>query len=545
MPAPPLAGASLPYERVREEFDYFKQPGELAFMENAGGSQVPRCVVDGGAEYFRTHYAQLGAGYARSQRATQVVADSHALCEVLMNSRGVGKVAIGPSTSQLVFNLATMWEGVLGPGDNIVLHEASHEAAIGPWVRLAQRSGAEVRWWRADPATGATPMSGLEAALDASTRIVVVAHVSNLIGEVLDLAAAVQGVRRRAPGAQVLADGVAFAPHRTMDVATWGVDWYVWSCYKVYGPHMAVLYGSHSAFEHVAAVGAPGPNHYFTPQGDLPYRLELGGAPHEGCAGLLALQDYLSLLAQLSAQTGHARTAPLGAPSDHTTPAPASTSEASPGAPSTSASETTTTAATTSTAAAAAATAAASSSGSGSASPLLQGVRLSRSDVEAAFALMTDMEAPLQARLLSYLAAHPAVRLLGSADPDPGHRVPTISFVHTELSSPEVVTLLQAAGFAVRYGHMYGRRLVEALASSPDGFLAGAVGRHLGSANDPGAGPGTANGSGLSWAEGAQEGAVGEARRRAEDEGVVRVSLLHYNTPEEVEALVGALERLL
>ena len=80
--------------------------------------------------------------------------------------------------------------------------------------------------------------------------------------------------------------------------------------------------------------------------------------------------------------------------------------------------------------------AAASSTGSGPApSPLLGGVRMSRAQVEAAFELMASLEQPLTERLVSYLAAQPSVRLVGSTDTRPGVRVPTVSFVHRRKSS--------------------------------------------------------------------------------------------------------------
>ena len=62
-------------------------------------------------------------------------------------------------------------------------------------------------------------------------------------------------------GARVVVDGVAFAPHRAMDVAGWGVDWYVYSTYKVYGPHMGALFGRSDALAELS-----GPNHFFIPE---------------------------------------------------------------------------------------------------------------------------------------------------------------------------------------------------------------------------------------------------------------------------------------
>lgn len=113
--------------------------------------------------------------------------------------------------------------------------------------------------------------------------------------------------------------------------------------------------------------------------------------------------------------------------------------------------------------------------------------------------------------------------------------------------------MLQEAGFAVRCGHMYSRRLVEALADAGRGGLLAAEAAERqadgeaapnssGSSGAPG-GEGTAAGSGRDGVGGV--GGGGFDVQRAVDEGVVRVSLLHYNTPDEVERLVEALQRLL
>ncbi|KAG2445738.1 hypothetical protein HXX76_000344 [Chlamydomonas incerta] len=485
------------------------------------------------------HCAQLGAGYGRSNRSSQVVHDAHEWLELFMNAQGQGQVVIGPSTSQLTLNLAYLFSeaGAIGPGDNVVLQQASHESIIGPWVRLAARvqppaggdgggssggsgSGAggggnggggscEVRWWGADPASGASCARQLEGLLDARTRLVVLTHVSNLLGEILDLPAVVRRVRQLAPAAQVVVDGVAYAPHRAIDVSGWDVDWYLYSPYKVYGPHLGVMYGKKSAYAALVAAGGDrdcGPNHYFIDRSELTYKLELGGTSHEGCAGLLALQDYLLHLLQQQPQP------PAAVP--HT--APASGGAAGPAGP--------------------------------ASSQLLGGVRMTRQQVEAAFELMASLEQPLTERLVSYLAAHPTVRLVGSPDTRPGVRVPTVSFVHRRRSSALLAKQLQEEGFAVRCGHMYSRRLVAVLADAGRGGLLAAEaaerqkeGAAAASSSGAPEGSGAAAGGGGGGAGGAGVFDV----RRAVDEGVVRVSLLHYNTPDEVERLVAALQRLL
>jgi selenocysteine lyase/cysteine desulfurase len=85
------------------------------------------------------------------------------------------------------------------------------------------------------------------------TRIVAVHHVSNLLGGIEDVAEIARMAHE--VGARVVVDGVAFAPHRAMRVEEWDVDWYVFSTYQVYGPHMAALFGKREAFAELAAPG--------------------------------------------------------------------------------------------------------------------------------------------------------------------------------------------------------------------------------------------------------------------------------------------------
>ena len=259
------------------------------FLENAGGSQVPDAVIDAIRDYFRSSYVQLGADYALSQQATATVEEAHAVVRTLLNADGVGQVILGHSSSWLLRMLADCYAQVLQPGDEVVLMEAGHEANIAPWLRL-QEKGVKIRWWRVEPDSGASTWRGLEEVLSTRTKIVAAVHVSNLLGEIIDLAEVVR--RSHAVGAKVVADGVAYAPHRAMDVAGWGVDWYAYSTYKVYGPHMGALFGSDAAFAELE-----GPNHFFVPRDEVPYKFELGGAAHESCAGLAALPAYLCFLA--------------------------------------------------------------------------------------------------------------------------------------------------------------------------------------------------------------------------------------------------------
>lgn len=388
---------------------------DVVFLENAGGSQVPACVSDAIHRYMRETYVQLGAGYPLSQRCTATVEAAHAFARTFVGARR-GQAMIGPSTTAMLNMLAGCYAQVLQPGSEIILAETGHEANLGPWKRL-EAVGARIRWWKLDPELCVCPLDALDELLNDRTALVALPHVSNLLGGIVDLPEIVR--MAHGTGARVVADGVAYAPHRVIDVDAWDVDWYVYSTYKVYGPHMAVLYGRDDALAEL-----PGPNHFFVPRDDLPYQFEPGGASHEGCAGLLALGEYLKVVA--------------GAAPD---------------------------------------------------------AACDRATVEAAFAVMEQLERPLIERLLAYLQAKPGVRVIGPQEVGPA-RVGTVSFVHDSKPSREIAAVLDRSEIAVRHGHMYAWHLCKAL--------------------------------GLEL-----------------EDGVLRVSFVHYNTLGEIERLIEVLDTIL
>jgi cysteine desulfurase family protein (TIGR01976 family) len=259
------------------------------YLENAGGSQVPGCVSVAIRDYMQKSYVQVGAGYPASQKATAVVAEAHAFMEEWVNAGDRGKVVLGPSTTALIHIVANAYGEILQPGDEIIVADTNHEANAWPWYRL-ERFGIKVKCWSIDPSCFQCNLADLEGLITERTKLVTFPHVSNLLGEIVDVKAITDLVHSR--GAKVFVDGVAYAPHGVIDVQAWGVDWYVFSNYKVYGPHMATLYGSHEAFSELT-----GPNHHFIPKDAIPSKWELGALNHEGCAGIVGLKPYIGFLA--------------------------------------------------------------------------------------------------------------------------------------------------------------------------------------------------------------------------------------------------------
>ncbi len=372
---------------------------------------MPLEVADAIRAYMLNSYVQLGAGYPMSDVATRTVDAAHEVVNTLFNGTRVGKAVLGASSTQLIHVVSGCAADRIAPGDEIVIAETGHEANIGPWLRLA-RAGAVIRWWKVDPDLQDCPIDALDALLTPRTKWVVFPHVSNLLGAIVD----VQAITRKAHavGARVFVDGVAFAPHRAMDVERWGVDWYVYSTYKVYGPHMGALFGTHEAIAELE-----GPNHFFIPRDQVPYKFELGGACHEGCAAIVALTGYLRFLAGESEGAGARASSCASGDARANSSAVPDISQPAAG--------------------------------------------LTRAEVDAAFARMTALELPLQAQLVAGIAANPALRLVGPATVGENDRVPTVSFVHRSMHPSQVVARAHAAGAAIRSGHMYAYRLCQAL----------------------------------------------------------------------------------
>lgn len=276
-------------EQIRAQFPSLAS-GSI-YLENAGGTQVPLVVIEAMRDYMLSSYVQLDAGYEASKRATETVAAARRFLTTYLNAGDTGQVVFGPSSSQLCNHLAGAYADVLGPGDEIIVAQTGHEANVGPWFKLEKR-GFAVKLWPVNSDTFRCELGDLQALMSDRTKIVAFPHSSNLLGDIAD-ARAIADLAHEA-GARVVVDGVAYAPHRVLDVQSIDADWYFYSTYKVFGPHMAALYGKAEDFDKLA-----GPGHYFIPKSS-PSKWELGCLSHEGCAGILALGKYLAYVANKS-----------------------------------------------------------------------------------------------------------------------------------------------------------------------------------------------------------------------------------------------------
>nr|WP_249784854.1 cysteine desulfurase-like protein [Pseudomonas oryzihabitans] len=397
---------------VRKQFPGLA--GDYAFMDNAGGSLVLQGVADRVADYLLNSSVQLGASYAPSVAAGERVMQARRSVMQLINAAHPDEVIMGGSTTHLLQILCRAIAPSIAPGDEIIVTNCDHEANIGPWVRLCADRGATLRVWEVDPESLELELDDLQALLGDRTRYVAVTHVSNILGSINPVAEIARRVH--AVGAQLCVDAVAYAPHRLVDVQASGADFYVYSFYKTFGPHFAVLWGRRDLL-----LAFPSLNHFFIGQEVVPYKLQPGNVNYELSFGCIGISDYLLDIAdQLGVQGSE------------------------------------------------------------------------RERMQAAFDAFEIQEDALAERLLGFLRQRSGVRIIGKTSVQA--RVPTISFVVEGVRSDAVVLKVDEQRIGIRFGDFYARRLIEALGLAPQG-------------------------------------------------GVVRVSLAHYNTLEEIDRLIAALDQ--
>lgn len=172
----------------------------------------------------------------------------------------------------------------------MVLSTVDHEANIASWAALAERQQLTIKWWK--PASTDEPKllaTDLDALLSPRTRLVTCTHTSNILGTIHDIKAISAAVHAACPNALVAVDAVAYAPHRRIDVKDLGVDIYSFSWYKLYGPHVSMLYAkAETTQRQMASLG-----HYFNPHATLENKLALAGGSYELVSAIPAVTAYL------------------------------------------------------------------------------------------------------------------------------------------------------------------------------------------------------------------------------------------------------------
>tara|TARA_X000000950_G_scaffold224301_1_gene270338 strand:+ start:1162 stop:2409 length:1248 start_codon:yes stop_codon:yes gene_type:complete len=412
-----LENIQLDTDYVRSQFPAFEDPlsKDWTFFENAGGSYVPKNVIKKLTEFMTSTKVQPYAEYPMSKIAGEKMDKASELFAKMINAKS-NEILIGGSTSINLYVLSNALKKYVNPGDEVIVTNQDHEANISPWRRLSE-NGAKIVEWKFNENNHELEISELEKLISNKTKILAVTHCSNIVGSINNL----KEICRLAHNNNiiVIGDGVSYAPHGLPDVKDLDVDFYTFSLYKTYGPHLALLYGKEKILKDL-----PNQNHEFL-EGNYPYTINPGGPNHEELSSLIGIYEYFNNLYNHHFENKVLET---------------------------------------------------------------------RKKIEKINNLISLHEAEIANPLLEYLSNNINYSLIGKDKIENKNRAPTISFVHKNKSSKDLSNYLVQNKIATRNDNFYAWRCLKAL-----------------NINDK--------------------------------DGVVRISLVHYNTIYEVKKLIALLNR--
>jgi cysteine desulfurase/selenocysteine lyase len=293
--------AAVDWARVRADFplltrDVHGRP--LVYLDSANTAQKPAQVIEAVDDFYRRHNANVSrAVHALGAEATEAYEGARRKLATFLNVRA-DELVLCSGTTFAINLVAYSWAlPRLQPGDAIVLTRMEHHANIVPWQIVAQRTGAVIKVAEIDE-RGDLDLDALYALLTPEVKLLGVAHVSNVLGTVNPVREICREARRR--GIVTVVDGSQAAPHRALDVAAIGCDFYAITGHKMVGPtgtgalwarrellqSMAPLRGGGEMIREVRFEG--------TVYNDAPHRFEAGTPNIAGFVGLGAAVDYLS-----------------------------------------------------------------------------------------------------------------------------------------------------------------------------------------------------------------------------------------------------------
>ena len=413
-----IKNIALDIDFVKAQFPAFKDPlsSKWSFFENAGGSYVPHNVIKHLNNFMTSTKVQPYAEFDTSAIAGNNMDKATELFAEMINARK-DEIIIGASTTMNMYVLSNAMKHFIKPGDEVIVTNQDHEANIGAWRRL-ESYGAVIKEWKINTENAELEIEDLKALLTNKTKIVAVTHCSNIVGSINNLQSIAKLVHEY--NAFLVGDGVSYAPHGLPNVKDLDVDFYTFSLYKTYGPHLGLLYGKKEILNQL-----PNQNHEFL-EGDVPYTLNPGGPNHEELSCLVGIYEYFNNLY------------------NHHFPDENNTL---------------------------------------------------RKKIEKINELISNHEEQIANPLLEYLNSRNDIKLIGKKKIENKNRAPTIAFTFVNQSSKKISDQLVKNGIATRNDNFYAWRCLKALGIDVD-------------------------------------------------DGVVRTSMVHYNTHEDVEKLISALKKI-
>ena len=269
----------------------------ICYLDNASTTQKPRAVIDAIVKAYTTYNANPGrAIYQLAEQATMEYENARKKVADFINADPAEIVFVRGATEGINF-IAQGWGAYhLKPGDHIVLSQLEHHSNLVPWQRIAQKTGAELKFIPIMP-DGLLDYDNIESIISRQTKIVAITHNSNAIGTSVNLSPIIAAAKK--VGARVLVDACQSVPHEKIDVKKMGCDFLVFSGHKMLGPNgSGVLYINATCFDEVQPLLLGGGSvwdvsWHHAKLRDAPEKFEAGTPSLAQAIGLGAAIDYL------------------------------------------------------------------------------------------------------------------------------------------------------------------------------------------------------------------------------------------------------------
>ncbi len=286
--------------RIREDFPILKrkvnnQP--LVYFDNAATSQTPTCVIDAIVDYYARYNANIHRGvHALSQEATDAYEQARQKIQKHFNALHPHEIIFTSGTTNAINIVASGYQALLVPGDELLVSAMEHHSNIVPWQMLCEKTGAKLKVIPMLP-DGTLDLAAYKSLLTPNTRLVFVNHVSNALGTINPIESLI--AEAHTVGAKILIDGAQAAPHIETDLQALDVDFYVTSAHKMCGPTgVGILYGKTDLLNALPPYQGGGEmiatvSFEKTTYADLPHKFEAGTPNIAGGIAFGAAIDYI------------------------------------------------------------------------------------------------------------------------------------------------------------------------------------------------------------------------------------------------------------
>lgn len=291
-------------EDIRKDFPILEREvygKPLVYLDNAATTQKPRCVVEAITDEYYSTNANVHRGvHFLSQQATDLHEAARERVRSFINARSTAEILFTRGTTEsLNLVAASFGEAFLHEGDEVLLSVMEHHSDIVPWQLLRERKGIVIKVIPMDD-DGNLDLGAYAALFTERTRLVCVAHVSNVLGTVNPVRKMAEVAH--AHGARFLVDGAQSIPHFKVDVQELGCDFLTFSGHKIYGSTgIGVLYGREELLEQMPPYQGGGEmisrvTFEHTTYERLPYKFEAGTPDYVGSHALAVAIDYVEAL---------------------------------------------------------------------------------------------------------------------------------------------------------------------------------------------------------------------------------------------------------